>query len=404
MWYIIISAILIVVFVLVYQKLKLVRRLKFLAAMRKSGKSAENFMAMGHVLDTNKVRSSPQSQPLPGSALGIELPETFTTEDKELSTAQFLKQTGCNGLLVLHNGKIVYEHYSQGMKPGIIQMSFSVTKSITSAAVGLAIRDGLIGNVEDDVVKYLPDLAGSGYDGVTVEQCLEMSSGTDFLEDYEQGKPSDMPKFQKHFALKKPFIDFIRQVGRHPDREAGKFNGYNSLDAQVAGMCVSAALKGKCLSQYFAEELWSKIGAEDDAKWLIDGKGMEMTAGGLCASLRDLGKFGQLYLQKGRWGDRQILPEEWVSYSTTPHAPHLMPGIRENSVKPWGYGYLWWTPEFRYGEDYFASGIYNNYVYVNPLKRMVISNLSANEQFMKRPESFKLNYLDLFQTIARSLD
>ena len=121
-------------------------------------------------------------------------------------------------------------------------------------------------------------------------------------------------------------------------------------------------------------------------------------------SARDLAKFGQLFLQKGRWGERQILSEEWVAHATTPHAPHLMPGRRDDCLKPWGYGYLRWTPEFPYGGDYFASGIYNNYVYVNPQHSLVIANLSANEDFMTRPEGYKLNYVDLFQAMARSLD
>ena len=289
------------------------------------------------------------------------------------------------------------------MRPGDIQMSFSVTKSITSTAVGLAIRDGLIQSVDDQVSWYLPELKGSGYDGVTLGDCLEMASATDFQEDYEVGKPSDMPKFQKHFALKKPFIDFMVNIGRHPDRTIGRFNGYSSIDAQAAGMCVSAALQDCSLAEYVSRELWQPLGAEDDAYWLVDGAGIEMGAGGFCASARDLAKFGQLFLQKGRWGDRQVLPESWVYQATSPHAPHLMPGLRDDCLKPWGYGYLWWTPEFRYGSDYFASGIYNNYVYVNPEKQVVIANLAANEDFMTRPEQYKLNYVDLFQTIAKAL-
>ena len=403
MWYTI-ALIVVVIAAVLFTKRQLITRLRTFAAMRKPGEAARTFMAIGHRLATNTVARSAQPQPLPRSDSRIALPETFRTEDKERNTEQFLKDTGSNGLMVLYNGEIVFERYAQGMQPGGIQMSFSVTKSITSTAVGLAIRDGLIDNVDDEVTIYLPELKGTGYDGVTIAQCMEMASATDFQEDYEVGKPSDMPRFQKHFALGKPFIDFIQTIGKHPTREVGKFNGYSSIDAQVAGMCVTAVLDGKSMAQYVSEELWGPIGAEDDAQWLIDGVGVEMGAGGLCASVRDLAKFGQLFLQRGRWGDTQIVPEDYVAQATTPHAPHLMPGLRDDCLKPWGYGYLWWTHEFPYGDDYFASGIYNNYVYVNPLKNVVVANLSANEDFMTRPESYKLNYADLFQAIARSVD
>ena len=338
MWYAI-TLVLALLAAFTFSKRKLISRLIILAGMQKPGKAAETFMTLGDRLASNRVARSSQPQPLPRAMTGIQLPETFTTEDKELNTKQFLKDTGDNGMIVLRNGEVVFEHYAEGMKPGDIQMSFSVTKSITSTAVGLGVRDGLIDSLDDDVTKYLPELKGTGYEGVTIAQCMEMSSATDFQEDYEQGQPSDMPKFQRHFALHKPFIDFIKQVGKHPDRQVGKFNGYSSLDAQVAGMCVSAALSkeqnGKTLSQYLSEELWGPIGAEDDARWLTDRLGVEMTAGGFCASVRDLAKFGQLFLQKGRWGDQQILQEAWVEQATTPHAPHLMPGLRDDCLKPW---------------------------------------------------------------------
>lgn len=387
----------------VFSKRKIFSRLKTLASMRKPGQAAIAFMGLGHNLSSNTVAKSAQAQPLPRSIADLQLPKSFVTEGNELDVAQFLEDTGCTGMVIVHNGEVVFEQYQQGMQAGQIQMSFSVTKSITSTAVGLAVEDGLIGSVDDDVCTYLPELRGSGYDGVTIAQCMEMSSATDFQEDYEAGKPSDMPKFQKHFALLKSFITFIKTIGKHPERQVGKFNGYSSMDAQVAGMCVAAALGDKSMAQYVSEKLWGPIGAEDDAEWLVDGVGVEMAAGGLCASVRDLAKFGQLFLQKGRWGEQQVISEQWVSHATTPHAPHLMPGLRDDCLKPWGYGYLWWTHEFPYGGDYFASGIYNNYVYVNPLKNLVIANLSANEDFMSRPESYKLNYVDLFQTIAKSL-
>ena len=85
------------------------------------------------------------------------------------------------------------------------------------------------------------------------------------------------------------------------------------------------------------------------------------------------------------------------------HAPHLAPGVNDVSLKPWGYGYLWWIPSTPMGGDYFASGIYNQYVYVNPEHRVVIANTAANERYPEAPEGYKLAFVDLFQAITRSL-
>lgn len=398
------TLILILLITIIYvRKRVIIKRLFIFMSLQKPGNKSRAFMSLGHKLASNTVGKSAKPQALNRSTDSLDLPKTFVSEGIELNVKQFLKDTGSQAMVILHKGELVYDHYRQGMQAGDIQMSYSVTKSVASTAVGLAVEDGLISSVNDLATKYLPELKGSGYDGVTVAQCMEMASSTDFQEDYEKGQPSDIPRFQKHFALNKPILTFLKTLESHPSREPGKFNGYNSLDAQVAGMCVAAVLKHKTLAEYVSEKLWDPLGAEDDAKWLIDGVGMELAAGGLCASARDLAKFGQLFLQKGRWGDKQIISEEWVSHATTPHAPHLMPGKRDDCLKAWGYGYLWWTHEFPYGDDYFASGIYNNYVYVNPSKNLVIAHLGANEDFMSRPESYKLNYVDLFQAVARSL-
>ncbi|MBT8148878.1 MAG: serine hydrolase, partial [Gammaproteobacteria bacterium] len=161
----------------------------------------------------------------------------------------------------------------------------------------------------------------------------------------------------------------------------------------------------RTLAQYMEAKLWQPLGAEFDAQWLIDSDGMELALGGLNVSLRDYARFGQLFLQQGQWQGQQLIPADWVARSTTPHAPHLMPG-RDNllSNKPYGYAYLWWTPEQPYGNDFFAAGIYNQYIYINPLKSLVIVKTTANPHFNKRPAYYKSTYVDLFQTVAKSIN
>lgn len=384
--------------------IKKVKRLITMVGVTRSMKDPAQFsktlMSLGEKLNTGLVKKSSNPYVLPVSEKSLQLPETFVSEGKEWNTEAYLKEVNSDGMLILIDGKIVYERYDNGMQPHDRHMSYSVGKSVASTVVGLAVEHGVLDSVDDQVLKYLPELKGTGYDGVTIAQCLEMSTGADFQEDYEEGQPSDMPRFQKHTAFDKYYMDFIKTIGKK--RKPGTYNGYSSMDALVAGMAVHRALGDKEFGQFMHESLWEPLGAEQDAKWIVDPEGAPATAGGFFACLRDYAKFGQLFLQKGRWGDKQIISEAWVKQATTPHAPHLMPGLRDDCLKPWGYGYLWWTPEFPYGGDFFASGIHSQYVYVNPSKNMVIVTLSANTNFYKKPEGYKLNHVDLFQTIAKS--
>lgn len=383
----------------------LVTRVFALSRLNRKGEKALHFRTIYRDIASREIPASTQAAPLPDSPQTLTLPKHFESGGERLDLEQFLTDTGASGMVVVHRGEVVFENYEQGMRPGDLQLSFSVTKSITSTLIGIALEEGILDSVDDPVDKYLVDLKGSGYEGVTIAQCLEMGSAIDFQEDYEDGKPSDMPAFQKHFAMNKPALTFISQLKRHADRTPGSFCGYSSMDAQVAGSCLVAALlqQEKTLSQYLYEKIWQPLGAQDKAHWLVDGAGVELTAGGLCASVRDLAKFGQLFLQQGRWGDQQIVSEEWVAMATSAHAPQLMPGKRDDCLKPWGYGYLWWIPEHPNGGDYFASGIYNQFVYVNPEAELVIAKLGANEQFADAPELSKHQYVDAFQAIVQHL-
>src|SRR5262245_60634973 len=128
------------------------------------------------------------------------------------------------------------------------------------------------------------------------------------------------------------------------------------------------------------EKLWHPLGMEADGYWIVDSTGMERAYGGLNAIARDYAKIGELYRLNGKWDGKQIISESWVRASVTPDAPHLMPGDRGLSNSVFGYGYQWWVPEGNEGE-YTARGVYNQFVYINPPKRVVIVKLSANRRY-----------------------
>ena len=386
---------------LILQYAPIMQRVYALATLADADKIASNFMSIEKSVPVSRVSSSSMPHRFAESSQPIELPVSFVSQQITNDTEEFLQETGSTGMLILRNGQTVYERYWQGMQPDTTHISFSVAKSFTSALIGIAIDEQLIGSVDDPVVMYLPELKNSGYANATLSDCLEMSGGILFNEDYAD-KKSDINRFQKNYAMGGVMSEFISELASQ--RKPGEFNQYNSMDAQVAGMVLRAAIGEQSLADYMQEKLWQPLGAEDEAQWLIDSEGMELALGGLNVTLRDYAKLGQLFLQNGQWGNQQIISADWVKQSTVPHAPHLMPGYDNPlSSQAFGYAYFWWVPIEPYGNDFFASGIYNQYIYVNPEKSLVIVKTTANPHFTKNILGSKIAYVDLFQTIAKGL-
>ncbi|MEO1675040.1 MAG: serine hydrolase [Pseudomonadota bacterium] len=295
-------------------------------------------------------------------------------------TEDFLAETDTAALLVIQKGKIRYEAYALTGGPQTQWPSWSVAKSFVSALIGIALDEGLIKTIEDPVTVYLPALEASGYEGVSIKDILQMSSGVRWDEDYSAFN-SDINRLGRIIALGGSLDHFLTTI--EPDRPAGTFNRYNSADTQVLGRLL-VAVTGKSLSAYMDEKLWQPLGAHANGYWLVDDKGMEMAFAGFNATARDYARLGQLYLRGGNWNGQQLVPADWVRASVTPDAPHLLAGDNPRSNNQFGYGYQWWVlgpdAQGRRG-DYMAMGVYNQFIYVNPDKDLVIVKLSANSEF-----------------------
>lgn len=375
-------------------------RVSFVATLFDKDKIVDNFLNLDQRIEVREIAASPNPSTLERADVGFVLPESFESLDSVMNTRDFLDVTQSTGILVYHKGKVIYEDYERGMTDTTTTISWSMAKSVVSILVGVAIDEGLIDSEDDMVTKYVPLLEGSAYDGVTIKQCLQMSSGVKFDETY--GDPnSDITRFSRSLALNQPFADFILTLER--EREPGIYNHYVSMDTQVLGMVVRAAIGERTLSDYLKEKVWDPVGMEHAARWIIDNTGMEMALGGLNIVLRDYTRLGILFLNKGNYEGRQIVSEEWVKKSITPDAPHLLAGENPASSNPFGYGYQWWLPIKQQGGDFFAAGIYNQYIYINPEKELVIVKTSANPNFTSKTDHSKINYIDLFQTIADGL-
>jgi CubicO group peptidase (beta-lactamase class C family) len=311
--------------------------------------------------------------------------------------ADWLDQTKTTSLLVVQDGRIAFEDYRLGTKAEDKRISWSMAKSFLSAMFGTAVADGRIKSLDDAVDAYVPSLKSTVYGGVTIRNVLNMASGVKFDENYEAFW-SDINKMGRVLGLGGSMDEFARSLeGR--TREQGTFRQYTSIDTHILAMVLRAAT-GKDMADLMEETLWSKLGVEDDAYYLTDGYGVAFALGGLNVRTRDYARFGQMMLDYGQFNGRQIIPAEWVRESTKASAPPA-----SDKADRMGYGFQWWVP-VNADDEFYAIGIYGQYIYVNRPARIVIVKTSAHRDFDNDGVGGSLveeETMEMFRAIAAGL-
>jgi CubicO group peptidase (beta-lactamase class C family) len=329
------------------------------------------------------IVASSDPQPLPiklASEIG-RMPISMARTGAVSPLADILAESGTTALLVLHRGNLAWETYPNQGSRERLNRCFSVTKSVASALVGIAIGAGLIVSVDDPVQRYLPELRSSPIGKLTIAHLLEMRSGIRFTEGILPWK--DEPRTYYATDLRKRLLQC-----RITD-PVGKFFHYNDWHPQLLAMILERAI-GKSPTDWLQEQLWAPLGAEYTASMMVDrndAAGLEHLESGLTTTAVDLARFGQLYLQDGVWNGRRILPEGWVQSTTAPSGVRTDPEWFAYYRKlPWGrflaggriyYNRMWWGNRLdgsRY--DFFAMGVLGQHIYVSPEAQMVIVRLS----------------------------
>lgn len=295
---------------------------------------------------------------------------SYTRDGRSWTIDDFMKAFNVSGLMVLKDGKVLVERYGLGRQPQDRWISFSIAKSVTSTLVGAAIQDGKIKSLDDPVTLYIPELKGSGYDGVNLRQMLTMSSGVKWNEDYSDPN-ADVARSGTTYNEPgvNPIVSYMRRLPRA--HEPGSTFHYNTGETHLVGMVVSKAT-GKSLADYASEKIWKPFGMERDAVWMLDAAGHEL--GGCCISMTvgDYARFGQFILEGGKAGGpgsaRAIVPDGWVAEAT---GQRIIGGALPQGI---GYGYFWWVGS---SGGFSALGIFGQSVTLFPADRLVIVVNSA---------------------------
>ena len=291
------------------------------------------------------------------------VPKSIAIKDKEYPFENYLENNNTVAFLVIKNDTIQYEKYWDRYNASSIIPSFSMAKSITSILIGCAIDDKLISSVNEPVTNYIPELKKNGFDKVTIEHLLQMTSGLKFDESY-YNPFGDAATFYYGTNLRRSISKLKLKS------EPGTKFDYVSGNTQLLGLILERALKTKTISAYLQEKIWQPLQMEYDATWSLDQKknGIEKTFCCINARARDFAKIGRLYLNKGKWNGKQIISENWVTQSTK---------IETTNGSAWYYQYQWWLPT-KTG-DFMAEGILGQFIYVNPAKNLIIVRLGKNE-------------------------
>ena len=335
--------------------------------------AVNTFRNIDRLFPTRRIPRSTTPRSLPRAAKPL-TDVRFSDRGVPHDLASYLELNRVAGVLVLAHGHIALERYRFGNTLRTRWMSMSIAKSITSTLIGAAVRQGAIASLSDSVTHYVPALAGSAYDGVTIRDVLMMASGVRWNETYTDPR-SDRRRLLDAQIAQVP--GSVLAVMKSLPRAAapGTVNNYNTGETQVAGLVVRNAV-GEPLATYLGERIWTKFGMEADADWWLDSPdGIEIGGSGISATLRDYGRFGLFLLANGVAAGDSILPAGWVPEATTPK-------VLSNGT-PLDYGYLWWTgPTAAARRDgaFAAEGIYGQFLYVNPAAQVVIVVWSARAQ------------------------
>ncbi|MGM0915631.1 MAG: serine hydrolase domain-containing protein [Pseudomonadota bacterium] len=286
-----------------------------------------------------------------------------------------------DGLLVLHRGRVVYERYAGCLDETTLRGVMSVTKSITGLIGETLVAEGTL-DEQAQVGELVPELADSAFGDATLRQVLEMTTALDYSEDYADPEadvwtyaragsplppPPDYEGPRSYFA----FLETVEKAGEH-----GEAFGYRTINSDALGWIISRAT-GQSVADSLAERVWSRLGAEREAFFTVDSIGTPFAGGGFNATLRDLGRLGQLILDEGRLDGEQVLPADAIARIRQGGDKAAFAKAGFSGLDGWSYRGMWWVSHDNHGA-FAARGVHGQTIWIDPTAEMVIVRLASH--------------------------
>lgn len=302
-----------------------------------------------------------------------------TGSDRTMTWAEAFDANYTDGVIVLHHGRIVHEHYGGCLGPDSLHGAMSVTKSLTGLLAEILIAEGaldpaaLIGDL-------VPELHDSAFGDATLRQVMDMTTTLDFSEDYADPEAEIWAYSRAGSSLRtgdedgpEGYFAFLRTVtGNGPH---GEGFGYRTVNSDALGWVIARAMR-QSVAELLADRIWRRIGARREAFFTVDALGTPFAGGGFNATLRDMARLGQLMLDEGRLDDQQIIPGPAIAairgggdQALFAKAGFDLPG--------WSYRSMWWITHDDHGA-FAARGVHGQTIWVDPAADMVIARFASH--------------------------
>jgi len=296
----------------------------------------------------------------------------------EMTWEESLYANYTDGMLILHRGEVVYERYFGCLEEDGKHAIMSMTKSITGLLGEILVAEGMLDDTRL-VRDVIPEIGDSAFASATVRQVMDMTTGVQYSEDYSDPEADIWLYSRAASPLPKPegydgpdgYWEYLQQV--RPEDTHGDAFHYKTINSDMLGWIISR-VTGKAVTDLASERLWRRMGAEQDAYQTVDGKGVPFAGGGVTAGLRDLGRLGQLMLNRGEINGTRLFPEEVVASISAGGDPSKFGGFP--TIPNGSYTSQWWVFHNEHGA-YAARGVHGQTIYVDPRAEMVLVRLAS---------------------------
>jgi len=330
---------------------------------------------------------------------------TFTPQnsDEEMTWEQSLYANYTDGMLILHEGDVVYERYFGCLEEDGKHAIMSMTKSITGLLAEILVVENALDDT-DLVRDVVPEIGDSAFATATIRQVMDMTTGKKYSEDYAD-PDADIWRYSSAASpLPKPegydgpegYWEYLQQV--RSEGEHGDAFHYKTINSDMLGWVISR-IAGNSVTELASGRLWRRMGVEQDAYQTVDGKGVPFACGGISAGLRDLGRLGQLMLNEGELNGERLFPAEVVTRISA-GGDRSKFGAGFPTIAAGSYASRWWVFHNDHGA-YAARGVHGQTIHINPTAEMVVVRLAS---FPKARNGFiDPTSLPAYQAVAEHL-
>lgn len=310
--------------------------------------------------------------------------------DEEITWEDSLAKNYTDGIIIVHKGKIVYEKYFAGLGQEGLHAAMSVSKSFAGTLAAILVAQGKL-DADALVTDYVPELKGSGYEGATVRQVMDMRTAISYSENYSDPN-AEVWAYSLAGNVFRPvnspgpknYYEYLATLKKIPGKNHGDEFGYKTVNTELLGWIISRAT-GKGIAELLSELIWQPLGAKHDAYYNVDPAGIAMAGGGLSLNLRDMAAFGEMMLHGGKLGAKQIIPYEAANDIATGGTESEVRAAQEAFAKGgeypklegWSYRDMWWRTNNSHGA-YMARGVHGQAIYIDPAAQMVIVRFASS--------------------------